>query len=409
MKLISIVIAALLIAGCGASEDHEGHSPAEVTTTEHDHAAPGATAPAVAETYWTCPMHPQVHEDGPGSCPICGMTLVEKDVADAEGMHVSATTQKSMNLRTARAERGPLRLKIETVGIVGYDQSTIRKVQSRVEGWVEAVGIDATGERVAPGDLLFTLYAPELVNAQEELLQALTAGDRTLIEASRDRLISLGVPRSAVAEVERDRRVHRAVAWRATTGGVVTLLGVRAGAAVNAGTEMLTLAETESVWVTASVFDRHAQWVREGTPVVVASAYDDRAPHRGTIEYVYPEVDPVTRALQVRISLANPNGTWMPGMWTSVRIDAGVAEDVLSVPAEAVIQTGQSTRIVVQMNDSQFEVREIVTGMRANDRVEVRSGLVDGERVVVSGQFLLDSESSMRAGQQRLESAGHEH
>lgn len=357
---------------------------------------------------WTCPMHPGIRRDEPGSCPICGMELVRRD-ADTEAGHVivGEGIRQAMNLRTEEVRHGRLWRRIDTVGEVRYDESRVHHIHPRTEGWIQALDVIAEGEPVRAGQRLFTLYSPSLVQAQEEFLHALDRGAAGMITAARERLQALDVQPEVIAWLEENRRPRQAVPWVARHDGFVSRLGVRHGMYVTPGTEIMEIADLEQVWVDAEVFDRHAQWLAEDQPAEVRFSHQPGQARETTVAWIYPRVDSATRAVRVRLVLDNPEADLRPGMWADVRILAGPADDQVYIPAEALIRTGRSVRVVVHAGDGHFQVREVTAGMRSGEFVAISAGLEPGEEVVTSGQFLIDSEANLRAAGNRL--GGHEH
>ena len=366
---------------------------------------------AAGSEFWTCPMHPQIREDGPGRCPICSMNLVRRGNGEPgeppEHIRVAPGVQQLMNLRTAEVRLSRLWRRIDTVGAVGYDQSRLHHIHSRVEGWIQEMDIAAAGDPVSAGQRLFTLYSPALVQAQEELLQALRRGEPGLINSARQRLAALGVQPAFMEDLESRGRSVTNVPWHAMRDGVVTQLNARHGMFTPPDLMILETADLSRVWVTAEVFDRNADWLAMGQPAQVRLSYRPGETLEGEIAYIYPQLDPVTRAVRVRVVLDNPGLSIRPGMWADVRILAGPVEDQIIIPREALIRTGHSERVVLREDDARFRVREVVAGMESGDYVAIREGLEPGETVVTSGQFLIDSEASLRAGHRRLEAHAH--
>lgn len=393
LQIALLLAAALALGACGRDE-HAAHEETEREVL-----------------YWYDPMHPEHRFDKPGPSPFMDMDLVPRyaDEAEADRVRVAAGIQQAMNVRTARVERGRLWRRIDTVGRVEYDESRLHHYHPRVQGWIEDVQVNAVGEPVAAGQVLFTLYSPELVNAQEEFLHALRRGDAGTIRAARDKLRALDVQPEVIAELERTRTVQRALPWRARQDGVVATLGIRHGMFVTPGTIMLELVDLSTVWINAEVFDRHADWLAVGQPAEVALSYAPGRTREATVGYIHPQLDEATRTVRVRLPLDNADAELKPGMWTSVRIFAGPVDGVVMIPREALIRTGQAARVVLREDATHFRVRSVVPGMESGDWVEIRDGVEPGEEVVVSGQFLLDSEASLRAGHGRLEGAGHQH
>ena len=359
--------------------------------------------------YWYDPMHPEHRFEQPGPSPFMDMALVPRYADDLEpgSVRVAPGVVQRMNLRTARARHEALPREITTFARVGQDLSRIHHLHTRVEGWVERVDVHAVGDPIVAGQALFTLYAPELVNAQEELLHALARDDAGLIAPAREKLRALGVQREAMEEIERNRTVQREVSWRARHSGVITALGIRHGMFVRPGETLLETVDLDTLWLIGEVFAADAPHLALGQPAKVSFAYAPGETFATEVAYVYPELDPVTRAVRVRLPLDNPDGQLRPGMWASIRITGADTEPVLVVPREALIRTGSAHRVVIQDDADLFRVVDVEPGRESGDRVEIRAGLDAGDRVVVSGQFLIDSEASFGAGAARLE--GHQH
>lgn len=360
---------------------------------------------------YVCPMHPQIIRDQPGNCPICGMDLVpmKAQAGSAQDTHnhmveISPAIVNSMGVRTAIVERGRLWRGINTVGYVDYDESRLSHVHLRTDGWVERLYIRSEGERVEKGEPLFELYSPTLVTAQEEYLQALAIGNKSLVGASQERLIALGLTRKQVNALGQSRRVNQKVVIHALQDGVVATLNVREGMYVKPATEVLSLADLSSVWVLAEVFEQQSEWVKEGQVAQVRLSYLPGRQWEGRVEYIYPSLNPKTRTLKVRLRFDNVDEQLKPNMYADVTLYGGAKQEVLYVPREAVIRTGDSQRVVLALGQGRFEAREVIAGLESGEYVEIMSGLNEGDEVVVSGQFLIDSEASLKASLMRMSS-----
>jgi Cu(I)/Ag(I) efflux system membrane fusion protein len=373
---------------------------------------PGETqAPGSDENeilYWVAPMDPDYRRDEPGKSPM-GMDLVpvyaNSDDAQSGVVSIDPTLVNNLGIRTALAERGSLPRRIETVGYIGYDEDTLQHVHTRVDGWIETLAKTATGDPVKKGELLFELYSPTLVNAQQEFLTALASNNQGLKDASRDRLTALGVTRSEIARLERDRAVSQRIRVYAESDGVVAHLGVREGIFVTPATEIMSVARLDRVWVLAEVFERQSAWVQPGQEASVELDYLPGRTLRGSVDYVYPELDPATRTLKVRLRFDNEGETLRPNMFARVVIDGSAINNIVHVPREAVIRGGSSNRVVVDLGDGRFESRKVLIGIESGDRVAIRRGLAEGERIVTSAQFLIDSESNINSALNRLEAS----
>ncbi|AKS42046.1 efflux RND transporter periplasmic adaptor subunit [Wenzhouxiangella marina] len=378
---------------------------------EHDHGAhdsePGTLvdrALGQSATSWTCPMHPQIIRDAPGSCPICGMDLVQRAAQQGPEVRIDLAggVQQAMNLRTAVVERGRLFRAIDTVGRVEVDQSRLVHRHPRVEGWIGDLDVATVGSPVREGQRLYTLYARELVNIQEEWLQALAGGRTQTARAARQRLEILDVQPRVLDRIEAERALIEYLPWYAERDGYLSTLNVRPGAYVAPGTEIMQIADPSSVWLIADVLAGQIDWIEIGQIVRIEFDSHPELRLRGPIEFIYPELDPTTRAARVRVRLDNVDQRLQPGDWARVRIFAGPKDDILFLPSEALIRTGESVRVIVRNDDGSFGARSIRAGLESGEFTEVLSGLHEGETVVRSGQFLIDSEASIRAAIQRL-------
>ncbi|MGB5689659.1 MAG: efflux RND transporter periplasmic adaptor subunit [Woeseiaceae bacterium] len=393
--LVAVAILAALATGVLVGRQQPGDKPAPATV-END------------ILYWVAPMDPDYRRDGPGKSPM-GMDLVPvyaNAAATRPGVvSIDPTLVSNLGVRTALAERGTLPRRIETVGYIGYDEDTLQHIHTRVDGWIETLAKTATGDAVKQGELLFELYSPTLVNAQQEFLTALASNNQGLKDASSDRLTALGVTRSEVARLQRERTVSQRIRVYAESDGVVAHLGVREGIFVTPATEVMSVARLDRVWVLAEVFERQSAWVQPGQEASVELDYLPGRILRGSVDYVYPELDPVTRTLKVRLRFDNEGETLRPNMFARVVIDGSAIDDVVHVPREAVIRGGSSNRVVVDLGDGRFESRKVLIGIESGERVAIRRGLAEGERVVTSAQFLIDSESNINSALNRLETS----
>ena len=372
---------------------------------------PGESAPGESQQdreilYWVAPMDPNYRRDEPGKSPM-GMDLVPvyADEVDAQPgvVAIDATMVNNLGVRTTTAVRGSLSRRIETVGYIGYDEDTLQHVHTRVDGWIEKLATKATGDTVEKGQLLFELYSPTLVNAQEEYLAALRSNNSVLRDASRERLIALGVTSGEVEQLERDRKARQRVRVFADNDGVIAQLGVREGIYVTPATDIMSVAQLDKVWVLAEVFERQANWVRPGQQATVELDYLPGETLSGVVDYVYPELDPVTRTLKVRLRFDNESRMLRPNMFARVVIEGDSIDNIVHVPREAVIRGGSGSRVVIALGDGRFRSQSVLVGIESGDRVAIRRGLNAGEQVVTSAQFLLDSESNIESALQRME------
>lgn len=318
-------------------------------------------------------------------------------------------TLQNMGIRTAPVERDDLSRRIETVGNVAYDEDRISHVHPRASGWVEELFIRAEGDVVEQGEPLLSFYSPDIVTAQEEYLLALngintspTPRGRDMLQAAQRRLRLLDVPKSVVDDLARNRQVQETIPILAPTNGVITKLGIREGMYIKPEMELFAISDVSSVWVEADVFEHQMDWVEPGNPAAIQVPALPGRNWDGKVEYIYPELDPKTQTLRVRLRFPNPDGVLKPNMYAQVVIASRPKEDVLTIPREALIVSGGDERVVVALGDGRFQPKTVVPGMRTGDRLEILEGLQAGDRVVVSGQFLVDSESNLQASFRRM-------
>ncbi len=370
-------------------------------------AAPVHAAEEKDVLYWVAPMDPNYRRDKPGKSPM-GMDLIPvyADAAEGSAVTIAPEVVQNLGVRVARSERTRLWRGIDTVGYVDYDESKVSHIHLRTEGWIEKLTVDSEGDRVNKGDFLFDVYSPLLVSAQQELVTALSTGNKSLVRASRERLAALGISDKQVEQLQADRHVKQIISVYAPQDGVVSKLPVRDGMFVKPSQSVMTLADLSSVWLLAEVFERQAQWVKVGQSAEVRLSYIPGQVWEGKVEYIYPTLDPKTRTLKVRLRFDNPGEQLKPNMYANVRIFGGPKDDIVVIPLEALIRTGRSERVIVALGEGRFEAREVTAGIESGDYVEIIEGLAENEHVVVSGQFLIDSEASMRASLKRMSASG---
>jgi len=383
---------------------------------ERDSAAAGK---AREPLYWVAPMDPDYRRDGPGKSPM-GMDLVpvyaEDEAADDGGagtVEISPAVVNNLGVRTAQAVYRPLQAEIRTVGYVQYDEDRLIHIHPRVEGWIEKLYVKASGDPVERGQPLYALYSPQMVNAQEELLLALKRDNRRLIQAAEDRLLALQLSPGFIASLREERQVRQTVTFQAPQSGVVDNLNIREGFYVVPDTMIMSIGALDEVWVEAEVFERQADRVRVGQPVTMTLDYLPGETWRGRVDYVYPSLDEETRTLGVRLRFDNTAGTLRPNMFAQVVVDISDDEEVLAVPREAVIRTGQQDRVVLALGEGRFKSIAVRLGGVDEGYAQILDGLDAGDSVVVSAQFLLDSESSRSSDFRRMdtpaEPSSHDH
>lgn len=367
-----------------------------------------AEQPEQAEIlYWVAPMDPAYRRDGPGKSPM-GMDLVPvyaDESATSDTVSISPSVENSLGVRTQAARVRPLWHRIEATANVGFDETRISHIHTRLQGWIVKLQVDAEGERVAKGDLLFELYSPELVNAQKEYLQALRRGSDQLVAGAEEKLRALGMIPADITALNKRRTASESIRFVAPQDGIVTSLSVREGMFIQPNTTIMSLADLSSVWLQAEVFESQADWVAPGQAAEAELNYIPGAQFSGQVDYVYPVLDAKTRTLRVRLRFDNPGERLKPNMYARVSIYGKLKPNALTIPREALIPAPDRDRVVVSLGDGKFQVREVMTGLESGDYIEVLAGIAEGDEVVTSSQFLIDSESSIAGSIKRLDSA----
>lgn len=360
--------------------------------------------------YWVAPMDANYRRDEPGLSPM-GMDLVPVYEEGAGGgpdegpgtIRISPDVVNNLGVRTAKAQRKVMSSVIRTVGYVKYDEDELVQIHPRVEGWIEKLYVKAAGDPVKAGTPLYEIYSPTLVNAQEELVVALGRNNNQLIKASEDRLKALHLPSNAITVLKETKQIQQTVTFYAPQSGVVDNLNIRQGFFVKPGTTMMSIGNLDQVWVEAEVFERQAAYVSEGIPVSMTVDYLPGEKWVGEVDYVQPTLDAMTRTMKVRLRFDNENGALKPNMFAQVELDTLQNEESLIVPKDAVIRTGDNDRVVLALDEGSFKSVAVNVGRVNDQNSEILSGIDAGERVVVSAQFLLDSESSKASDFKRMD------
>ena len=371
-------------------------------------AADAATGKKVL--YWHDPMVPQQKFDKPGKSPFMDMQLVPVYANGDEGtVKISPRIQQNLGVRTADVTMGNLMRVVEAVGSVAYNERDVAVVQARSNGFVEKLFVRAALDPVRQNQPLAEIYVPEWVAAQEEYLAAKRIaatglGDllEGLQEGARQRMRLAGMTEEQIRLVESTGTVHARFTVIAPTAGVVTELGAREGMTIMAGAMLFRINGLGTVWINAEVPENSAAQVRPGNPVEARTPALPGTTFKGRVNAILPEVNPATRTLKVRIEVANADGRLVPGMFATINFAPVAKKEMLLVPTEAVIQTGKRSVVMVAQGDGRFVPAEIEVGVETNGQTEIRSGLQAGQKVVVSGQFLIDSEASLRGTTTRM-------
>ena len=356
-------------------------------------------------------MHPQIVQNTPGSCPICGMDLVAQKLQRSATVEVNGAMQQALAIRTEAAKPRTLWRFIQTYAQVQYPEDAIHHSHIRAEGWIEQLHVRTLGQRVKAGDKLFSYYAPDLLVAQDDYLQALSVskqnGERSssLLKRAETRLRLLGLADNDIKNLQQSRQSQYQITVYAHQDGVVTMLNVRDGMYISPGDTLIEITSLDRVWLLADVPEAQQSWLFNGMSAEVDIPSQQVKGLETSVDYIYPALDAQSRSSKVRLTLDNRQQLLKPNMLLPVRLYGGPLRDVLAIPRDAVLLSGNDSRVVVKDGDS-FSVRQITTGSSAQGYVQVLSGLHEGEQVVVSGQFLLDAEASLS---QLPVSSSHQH
>jgi multidrug efflux pump subunit AcrA (membrane-fusion protein) len=458
-KGILIALAALLLAGVAA----------EIWTLRHGAGSPAAQI-KIAKIMYNCAMHPQYISDKPGNCPICGMKLVrmDKEHADsgsrdagagaerkilywrdpmhpwytsdkpgkapdcgmdlvpiyegdgsAKGVRIDPATVQNMGVKTEAVGLRDMQTEIRTSGMVKVDQSKLTSVNARVMGYAEKVAVSTTGEKVRKGQTLLELYSPDLVSTQEEYLQALRyargngggadLGASDLVESSRRRLLNWGISENEIASLEKAGHARNVLPIVSPAQGIVMEKMVVQGQNVMPGMELYRIADLSKVWIVASVYQRDLAVARMGADADVELNYLPGKTFKGKVTSISPGLNALTMTSELRVEVANtPALDFRPEMFATVHIRSAVRHRVVAVPEQAIIRSGRRDIAVVALGNGYFEPREVRLGASSGDYVEITEGLHEGETLVVSSQFLIDSESNLKAAIQQMQGGSAE-
>jgi Cu(I)/Ag(I) efflux system membrane fusion protein/cobalt-zinc-cadmium efflux system membrane fusion protein len=371
--------------------------------------------------YWRAPMDPTEIYDHPGKSKM-GMDLIpvyedEATLGAGGTITIDPVVVQNMGVRTAPVRRVNFQRSIRTVGYVEFNEEKLYTVTTKISGWIEKLYVDATGDLVQKGDPLLDIYSPELVTTQQEYLLALKTREmvkesddpsiresaETLVRSTRQRLLYWDIPEEEIAFLEQTGQVRKTIQLKAPAKGVVIHKNAVEGMFVKEGQPLYRIADLSTIWIHVSVYDYEAPWVYVGQEAEIELAYLPGKTYRGKVVYIYPYLNEKTRDLRVRLEFPNPNFELKPGMFASVKLFTRPMPGVLAIPTEAVIRSGKRNVVFVARGNGRFEPREVKIGEEGdNGMLRVISGLLEGEKVVTSAQFLLDSESRLQEAIQKM-------
>ncbi|OHC61934.1 MAG: efflux transporter periplasmic adaptor subunit [Rhodocyclales bacterium GWA2_65_20] len=394
-KLVALVVVVALASGGGsywlARQGQTGHTVSP--------AASAADATGGKVLYWYDPMMPNQHFDKPGKSPFMDMQLLPKyadEGGEAAGVKIDPGVVQNLGIRLATVESGTLTEPIEAAASVMFNEREVAVVQARSTGFVQRVYARAPGDVVPAGTPIADLLVPEWAGAQQEYLALLKTGDKALASAARERLRLTGMPESLISRVEQTGTLHPIVTISTPIGGVIQELDVRSGMTVSMGMTLARVNGLGSVWLEAAIPEVQAGRVRTGLPLVAQLAAYPGEAFKGKVIAVLPQTNMESRTLRVRIELPNRDGRLKPGMFAQVRLDVGTSKSVVVVPAEAIIRTGTRSIVLLASDGGHFRPVEVQLGQESGGKTVVLNGLEAGQKVVASGQFLIDSEASLK-------------
>ncbi len=408
--LLALAIAAW--AGHRFWPDASPSRPGESAEAASQGPCPGG-APA---EYWRAPMDPSYIRQEPGKS-LMGMDLLPVCASESGVVQVDSAMVQSIGVRTALVEIRDLSRSIRALGRVTYDERQVAHVHTKVQGWIERLYVDFVGQDVRRGQPLLEIYSPELVATQEELLLAarykIATGDSpfedvkssgsSLLDATRRRLELWDISKRDIDRLLETGEVKRTLTLYAPASGVVTMLAVRSGMEVAPNSNLYTIADLSTVWVMADIYEYELPWIELGQTGTVELSYLPGVTFSGPVTYISPFLDPKTRTAEVRLELPNPERRLKPEMFGNVLIKASPRAGATAIPSEGVIRSGRRTLVIVALGEGRFTAREIELGLETGDGwTEVTEGLSPGEEVVVSSQFLIDSESKLQEAFQKL-------
>lgn len=355
--------------------------------------------------YWTSPMDPNYRSNKPGKSPM-GMDLIpvyaDQHTQDKDIVTIPPQLVNNLGVRTAVVSPRTLPRTIDTVGYVTANEDHIEHVNLYTSGWIRKLYVSKTGEVVKKGQILADIYSPILNNAQEEYLLALKNKNAAFIDANEKKLLTLGVSQQQINLIKQTRKATALIPLYVSKSGIIASLNIREGIFVKPDVTLMTIEDLSSIWIIAEVFDNQSNWVEEKQPAIATLSYLPGKVWRGQVDYVYPQLDPKTHTLRVRLFFTNPDLTLKPDMYANVKIFATPVENVLAVPFESLIRTGEGDRVILALGNGKFRAQAVSTGIESGNWVAILSGLKAGDKIVTSAQFLIDSESNLEASLTRI-------
>ncbi len=362
--------------------------------------------------YWVAPMDPNYRRDKPGKSPM-GMDLVpvyENPLTDEQGssIKISPTVVNNIGVKISTVKMMDLPRLINTVGYVSVDENNIFHVHSLLSGWIKQLNVKTTGEYIKKGQLLYAIYSPEIINAQEEYLLALSGRNKIIIDGAKQKLQALGMSLNQINLVKKNNRADQLVNIYAKTDGIIAKLSIREGMYVTPDKEIMSIENLSHIWIIADVFERLATWFNVGDD---AKASLDAYPGKvwaGKVDFIYPTLDRKTRSLKVRLVFPNPDLSLKPNMFANITILGKPIHNTIGIPTSALIRTGDGDRVIIALGDGKFTTQSVTIGIESGHYYQITRGLKAGDKVVTSAQFLIDSEANTLASLKRMNSDQHQ-
>ena len=384
-----------------------------------------AASPERAPLLYRNPMNPQITSPVPAKDTM-GMDFIpvyadaDAGAAPAGTVMIDPVTVQNIGVRTALAERRTMSRIINTVGRVDYDETRLYRMHPKTDGWIEKLLINTTGAPVRHDDILLSIYSPQLVSTQREYVLALKnletfqdssfedvrTGAAKLVDNALERLRLMDVPDHQIEELRRTRQVKKELHIHAPAAGIVVNVGVREGQYVTARDELSAIADLSKVWVLVDIYEGELPWVRVGDEAEMTVMAAPGEAFTGRLTYIYPYAERATRTVKARLEFENSERFLKPDMFADVTIQASAKREAVAVPAEAIVRSGLREQVFVLRGPGKFEPREVIIGVSSEGWTEIRDGVVPGERVVISAQFLIDSESKLREAATKMREPG---
>jgi Cu(I)/Ag(I) efflux system membrane fusion protein len=405
----------VVLVGLGGAVGGYWYAKQQYASEQSDHANTANATSMNEPLLYRSPMNPEVTSPVPAKDPM-GMDYIpvyadaDQGSSPAGTVSIDPVTEQSIGVRIGTVERRSISRAINTVGRIDYDEKRLVELHPKTEGWIEQLFVDTTGEQVSKNAILLSLYSPQLVSTQQEYVLALKnfetlkesqfedvrRGAEELINASLERLRLLDVPEHQITLLTNTLKVKKGLHILSPAAGVVTSIGARQGQFVTPQTKLYTIADLSKVWLYVDVYEDELPWVAVGDKATISVTAIPGTTFEGVLSYIYPYAESMTRTIKVRMEFDNPDGLLKPDMFADVTIKARELHDVIVVPSESIIRSGIREQVFVQRGPGKFEPRDVTIGVSSEGLTEIITGVEPGEQVVVSAQFLIDSESKLR-------------